>query len=225
MQGNRKLSTDARTRYLARGDQRVMAYVDGFNLYYGMRSKRWHRYNWLDIRRLSMNLLKPGQTLVGTKYFTSRVSSTPRDRSKNRRQSTYIEALQTVPGIDIFFGHYLEKTMTCLACGAKWPVPEEKKTDVNMAVELLLDAFDDRWDIAMLISGDSDLTTPLQRIRRRFPRKRILVAFPPNRASRELQRAAHASFTIGRKKLADSLLDDVVYKEDGFVLRRPEAWR
>ncbi|MEW6216707.1 MAG: NYN domain-containing protein [Candidatus Bipolaricaulota bacterium] len=207
------------------GAKRVVVYIDGFNLYYGMRSKGWHRYNWLNVQLLAQNLLKPGQALVGTKYFTSRVSSTPRDPHKNRRQSTYLEALGTLPDVRIFFGHYLENTVTCFRCGAEWPMPEEKMTDVNMAVEMMLDAFQDRWDTALLVSGDSDLTAPIQRIRSLFTGKRIVVAFPPDRTSVQLRKVAHAYLTIGRKKLADSQFPDTVRKADGYTLTRPEEWR
>mgnify|MGYP001116313016 CR=1 FL=1 len=182
--------------------ERVMVYIDGFNLYYGMRSKRWQRYYWLNVHWLAQHLLKPGQSLIRTKYFTSRVSSTPRDPNKSDRQNAYLEALGTLADVEIFYGHYLEKTVTCFTCGAQWSLPEEKMTDVNIAVEIMVDAFQDRWDTALLISGDSDLTAPIMTIRHSFHAKRVVVAFPPGRHSVQLQKSAHAYFTIGRRKLA-----------------------
>ena len=57
--------------------RRVAVYVDGFNLYYGLRSKGWRRYYWLDLRRLSEQFLRPGQRLVMVRYFTARVFAEP----------------------------------------------------------------------------------------------------------------------------------------------------
>ena len=205
--------------------ERVTVYIDGFNLYYGMRSKGWHRYYWLNVQSLAQHLLKPGQSLIGTKYFTSRVSSTPRDPNKSDRQNAYLEALETLADVDIFYGHYLEKTVTCFTCGAAWQLPEEKMTDVNIAVEMTVDAFQDRWDTALLISGDSDLTAPIMNIRHSFPARRVVVAFPPGRHSVQLQKSAHAYFTIGRRILASSQFPDIVRKADGFELSRPVEWR
>jgi len=205
--------------------ERVIVYIDGFNLYYGMRSKRWQRYFWLNVQLLAQHLLKPGQSLIGTKYFTSRVSSTPRDPKKSNRQNRYLEALGTLASVDIFYGHYLEKTVNCFRCGAKWQLPEEKMTDVNIAVEMMVDAFQDRWDAALLISGDSDLTAPIMNIRHSFPTKRVVVAFPPDRHSAQLKKSAHAYFTIGRRNLSISQFPDAVRKEDGFELARPVEWR
>lgn len=204
--------------------QRVIAYVDGFNLYFGLRSKNWQRYYWLNIQALMRNLLKPDQRLVQTKYFTSRVSSTPGDPAKCKRQNTYLEALAALPDFRIFYGHYLEKSMTCQRCGACWRAHEEKMTDVNIAVELVVDAFTDRFDTALLVSGDSDLTAPVETVRRLFPQKTVIVAFPPERTSKRLEKAATATFIIGRKKLADSQFPDQVGKADGFVLQRPQKW-
>ena len=55
--------------------QRVIAYIDGFNLYFGLKAMGWRRYYWLDLFKLSRNLLKTNQELVAVKYFTARISA------------------------------------------------------------------------------------------------------------------------------------------------------
>lgn len=205
--------------------QRVIAYIDGFNLYFGLKSKGWRRLYWLDIQTLSQRLLRPGQQLVLTKYFTSRVSTKPHDPDKPKRQNIYLEALTTLSDFRMFFGHYLQKAVSCRFCGATWTDYDEKMTDVNIATELLADALDDRFDTALLISADSDLTRPLEVVRARFPQKRVVVVFPPGRSSERLKQAASAFFTIGRAVLADAQFPDEVCKPGGFLLRRPREWR
>ena len=98
-------------------------------------------------------------------------------------------------------------------------------TDVNLAIQLLTDAFDDAFDVAIIISGDSDLTTPIRRVRERYPAKRLIVAFPPKRNSAELQRAAHGYMRIGKDKLRGSQLSETITKPDGHVLSRPATWK
>ena len=56
-------------------------------------------------------------------------------------------------------------------------------TDVNISVALLGDAQDDLFDTAMIVSADSDLVGPVQAVLRRYPEKRVLIAFPPRRVS------------------------------------------
>ena len=204
--------------------QRVMVYVDGFNLYFGLRSKGWRRYYWADLRRLAKNLLRPEQTLIAVRYFSARISARPGHSGKRKRQATYLEALETLPDFHIHFGHYLAKPQQCNTCGATWDTNEEKMTDVNIAVELLGDAQDDSFDTAIILSGDSDLTTAVQAVRRRYPDKRVIIAFPPDRNSIQMRKVASGWFRIGRKTLKDSQFPDRVTKADGFVLERPEQW-
>ena len=78
--------------------QRIIAYVDGFNLYYGLRSMGWRRLYWLDVHRLAENLLKPGQPLVRVHYFTARIASRPGNEGTRKRQGTYLDALETLDG-------------------------------------------------------------------------------------------------------------------------------
>ena len=208
-----------------RAETRVVTYLDGFNLYFGLKSKNWRRYYWLDVHALGQALLKPGQKLVGTKYFTSRDSSTPRDPHKAQRQGTYLEALEHHPDVKVTFGHYLPKKRRCHQCGSSWQTFEEKQTDVNIAVSMLADCHADQFDMALLISADSDLTSPIREIHRLFPEKNIIVAFPPGRRSDQLRCEADGCFTIGESKFRHSQLPDPVIKPDGYALKRPTQWR
>lgn len=204
---------------------RVIAYVDGFNLYFGLRSKGWKRYFWLDLTTLMGRLCKPDQQLMLTRYFTARIRSSGRNSSDVSRQTTYLDALATLPDLRIHEGKYLIKDARCRSCGASWKTYEEKMSDVNLAVALLTDAFDDRFDTALVVSGDSDLKTPVEAVRARFPEKRVVVVFPPERRSFELQRAAHAWFTVGEGHLRASQLPDTVTSTTGVPLHRPASWR
>jgi uncharacterized LabA/DUF88 family protein len=204
--------------------ERVVAYVDGFNLYFGLKHAGFKRYYWLDPASLAASLLKPDQHLLATHYFTARIRDNGRNVADRKRQNDYIEAL-CLRGVQCQFGHYLEKVRECRQCHAIWPDYEEKMTDVNIAIQLLLDAVDDVFDVALVISGDSDLTTPIQRVRQRFPAKRVVVAFPPRRTSSDLKRCANGYLSIGEDKLRASQLPSSITKADGFVLERPATWR
>ncbi|HZQ10463.1 MAG TPA: NYN domain-containing protein [Anaerolineae bacterium] len=201
--------------------QRVIAYVDGYNLYYGLHDKRWKRFYWLNIQAVATALLKPNQTLIETKYFTTIVK---RPADKNKRQMVFIEALQTLKAFQIYYGHFLSDTVRCRNCGHTYETHHEKMTDVNMSVELMADAFQDRFDVALIISADSDLVGPVYAVRKLFTQKRVVVAFPPGRSSEALKRAAHAQIYINRDVLAKSIFPDEITKSDGFVLRRPTEW-
>lgn len=204
--------------------ERVIAYIDGFNLYFGLKARGWRQFYWLNLVVLARNLLRPHQTLIETKYFTSRIRNDP---PKEHRQSTYVDALETLSPADlhIFYGKYQSETRTCRSCGASYQTHNEKMTDVNIAVEMMSDAFQDRLDAALLVSADSDLTAPVAKTLRLFPSKRVVAAFPPARSSDDLKRVVSAYFMIGHGVLAKSLFPDQIVRADGFVLSRPASWR
>lgn len=201
---------------------RVVAYVDGFNLYFGLKAKGWRKLYWLDVVKLAAAYLQNGQSLQATHYFTARIRDNGRNALDRQRQNRYIDAL-VGRGATVHEGHYLEKDRKCFKCGATWKDYEEKMTDVNIATQLLVDGFEDRFDVALLVSGDSDLTTPLKRMRAKFPSKKFIVMFPPARHSKQLQEAAHGYMSVSEARLKASQLPDTV-TVNGFAIVRPTEW-
>jgi uncharacterized LabA/DUF88 family protein len=201
---------------------RVAVYVDGFNLYFGLRAKYARRYLWLDLQSLAESLLRRGQTLAVVRYFTARVRD---DAEGEQRQSDYLDALRAhSPLVTVKDGRFQEKFRRCRECGSTWTVFEEKETDVNIAVALLADAVRDRFDTALLISADSDLCPAVRETKSLFPEKRIIAAFPPKRHSAELKRVVDGYLSIGDDKVRRAQLPAEVVTETGVVLRRPKHW-
>lgn len=214
------MSTKKPTPARAARAEKVIVYIDGFNLYFGIKSRGWARYLWLDIYQMSNSLLKRDQILVRVKYFTSRIRL-PHDKAA--RQNAFLEALQTLPDVDIFYGNYQINKKSCTNCGAISHIRNEKMTDVNIATEMLTDAFQDKFDTALLISADGDLTTPVERIANTVG-KRIVVIYPPDRRSFSLEKVATAHMSLGKGHLASSQFPRQVKKADGFMLHRPLEW-
>lgn len=121
--------------------------------------------------------MKPNQQLIQVNYFTARVRDDP---DKQERQNTYLEALKE-QGITIVYGHYQSNHVKCYRCGHIWSNPKEKMTDVNISTRLIVHAYRNLYDTALLISGDSDLIPPIRAVLDNFPEKRIVAAFPPGR--------------------------------------------
>jgi uncharacterized LabA/DUF88 family protein len=203
---------------------RTIVYIDGYNLFYGLKSKGWKHCYWLNIKALAESLVRPDQTLVAINYYTAMIRPTPQDPLKYKRHAIYIEAIRESGEVEVILGHYLEKKRRCRSCGAVWQDFEEKMTDVNIASDLLADAYRDKYDTALLISADSDLYRPISTVRREFPKKRILVVFPPGRRSKQLDSVAHASYILGQQKLEKAQFPAHITKQDGYTITRPENW-
>jgi uncharacterized LabA/DUF88 family protein len=201
---------------------RVVAYIDGFNLYHGMRARFGRIYHWLDLQAFSRSLLRPGQQLDRVRYFTARV----RDHEPSRtRQLTYLEALSIhCPRLDIIEGRFQRKSCTCRNCLAQWTTYEEKESDVSLAVSLVEDAANNLYDVALLISADSDLCPAVRAAKRLQPAKKIVIVFPPGRHSDDLRASADGLLRVDRSMLSRSQLPAKVVTTDEIVLERPAYW-
>jgi uncharacterized LabA/DUF88 family protein len=200
---------------------RTIAYIDGFNLYFGLRAKGWRCYYWLNLWRLCHSLTQGNQQLVHVKYFTSRVKS-PDD--KRRRQAAYLRALGMTNEIERIYGKYIDEPHTCPQCAHEFIEPAEKMTDVQLASHFLLDAFKDNFDTAMIISGDSDLVPAIEICKSEFNSKRVVVVFPPMRYCGDLKNVAHAFYHITEKELKNSMFPPKVTDKLGNVVTCPTEW-
>ncbi len=176
-------------------------YVDGFNLYYGCLKGRPVR--WLDLNKLC-SLLLPNNQLKRIKYYTARVVARPNDPSQPQRQQVYLRALETLPNIEVHFGHFLSHPVW-----ATMIVPpqanrlhanksnvyvrvlktEEKGSDVNLAAHMVRDAFNNEFEVAVVVSNDSDLLEPIKIVRNELG-KSVGILNPHRKASRALAREA-----------------------------------
>jgi hypothetical protein len=164
-------------------------YIDGFNLYYG--ALRNTPYRWLNPQALCSRLLS-NNAIGQIKYFTALVSARPNDPGQPLRQQLFLRALKTLPAVSIHLGHFLTHTVTMAAAVApgqpqqfvKVIKTEEKGSDVNLATHLLHDAHMGRFDVAVVVSNDSDLLEPIKIVRNELQRKvGILNPHPtPSRA-------------------------------------------
>ncbi len=206
----------------------VIAYIDGFNLYHGLRDRYQHRYLWLDLTKLVRHL-RPRDSIVAVRYFTAVVRNDPPAQA---RQQAYLSALQAHDGscLQIVHGRYQAKQQACRGCGATWTSYEEKETDVNIAVSLVADAAASSTDLALLISADSDLCPAIRTARTvaagRQARFGIAAAFPPKRYSHEIKRLIPGAFTLSHQDIRKSLLPDTVTEAiSGRKFHRPDKWR
>ncbi len=203
---------------------RAIAYIDGFNLYFGMKSAGLRHYYWLDLHKLADHVARDfGLNLVATKYFTARLRP-PSDQAKMLRQTTYLDALMCSKSIEIVYGSYRSDIRRCRQCSAEHMQHQEKKTDVNIAIHLLEDAIADRFDTAFLFSADSDLSPALEGLRRVASSKRVITVFPPRRGSEELRKLARDIRRLRKRDFERCQLPTRIETPDGFVLERPSRW-
>jgi uncharacterized LabA/DUF88 family protein len=206
---------------------RYCFYIDGFNVYYALngdpalKSFPYRKYKWLDYRKLAESITGQKDTIAGIFYFTAFVRWKTPDVVYRHKQ--YIKALRAVE-VETIQGRFMDKHIKCHNCNKYFSTHEEKRTDVNIALKLLGDAFDNLYDKALIISADSDLLPVIQTIHKYFPDKEIGVMFPIGRTSFDLRQ--HADF---RRKMRETLLQDSQFPDEvkvgSEIIKRPDSWR
>jgi len=209
----------------------VAAYIDGFNLYYGMKSTYRRRYMWLDVVEL-VRQLRPGDQVVVVRYFTAIVKNEP---AAAANQTTYLDALNAHNGalVDTRVGRFKIKTIgrckICrqdflCTCPTAYQSYEEKETDVALGVAMVDDAALGVGDVSLLISADSDLLPAIRSVQRITPCRGIYVALPPANQPRFRSIPGAGVFHIREAALRAAQLPPTVSHPSGRTLNRPSKW-
>ena len=207
---------------------KTYVYIDAFNLYFGCLKKT--PYKWLDLHKLCC-LLLPKHEITAIKYFTALIKSRPNDLDAPKRQQMYLRALRTIPNIEISYGHFLSHEVTMPVANPVSGNPkfvrviktEEKGSDVNLAVQLLHDAYQARYECAVIISGDSDLLTAIKIVMEDL-KKPVGVINPQRRQCQVLLKQATFYKHINRASvLSASQFPDNFFDTRGLITK-PKEW-
>lgn len=191
----------------------INVYIDGFNLYYGCLKDT--PYRWLDLEKLSTTLVPGRYSIQAIKYCTARVKALPHNPYVADRQDAYLRAVATIPNCSIHYGFFLVRVIKT----------EEKGSDVNLACQLVADAFGKKCDAALVISNDSDLLAPI-RIAKNLG---LRVGFAPpvlrknRRPSNQLKNVIDFTRTIRRGILGNSQFPAELTDARG-TFHKPASW-
>ena len=220
---------------------RTTVYIDGFNLYYRLLRER-PAIKWVNPLLLARRVVGPKNQITKVRYFTARVSGRL-DSDAPHRQQLYLDALGTIPELEIHFGSFLEtRKYAGLVKPAldktsrdnrmpllPWPdvahvwKTEEKGSDVNIATYLLLDAFQNGYDVAAVLSNDSDLVEPI-RLTNSVLGKPVGLLSPVKNPQKALREAAAFLRHVKSADVAASQFPDSVTLANGAVVRKHPTW-
>ena len=216
---------------------RTIVYIDGYNLYYG--ALRHTEHKWLDIFELfKTRILLPETELMEVRYYTAPVlGSLCDDPESPQRQRQYLQALRKLypSKISIVEGKLIKGSSVLRLVD---PIPElpelekvkvstltEKKTDVNIAADMVAAACLGHVDQIVLCSNDSDMEGALKNIRQHCPDVRVgLVApisSPGRHISNDLKQCVHWVKTLNEDSLTAAQLP---IKIPNTSIKRPKNW-
>lgn len=212
--------------------------MDGYNLYYGL--LRRSSFKWLDLYALFKDhVLDSSADVLEVRYYTAPVLGKMSDDPESPvRQRIYIQALRKMPPgrVVIIEGKMAHSTphqrlvnpIQGLAHTEMVQVNvfSEKKTDVNLAADMLAGAWTGVYEQAVLCSNDSDLEGALATIRKHHPHLRLgLVAPIPGNDHRKISHDL-AQYVDWKKILSPTHLSNAQFptKIPCTAIRKPDSW-
>ena len=198
--------------------RRFCFYIDGFNMYYAL--KKYPQFKWLNYRKLAEAVIGGKDSIEKIYYFSAYVTWLP---DNFKRHKNYIKALRWAD-VEFIPGRFKKKHIQCHQCNKIFQTHEEKQTDVNIAITILRDAFQNIFDTAVIISADSDLLPAVAMVHSTFPEKEIGIMFPIGSNSFELRQHADFCPKMPQKLLRKCQFPDTI-KIGKMGIHRPANWK
>jgi uncharacterized LabA/DUF88 family protein len=197
--------------------KRASVFVDGFNLYHSIHNLNRNYLKWLDLRGLVEEFVPASDfDLVSIKYFSAYAEWLP---GPYARHKAFVAATKS-QGVEVILGNFKVTYRYCKLCRRTFKSHEEKETDVNLGIHMVNDAHRNRYDIAFLLSADSDLVPAVKMVRAETG-KPIRAIFPVNYRSSDLRKAVGGLAMCAEMKpvhLEHNLLPQNVVASDGTVV-------
>lgn len=212
----------------------AIAYVDGFNLY--RRCLKEHpEAKWLNLPSL-MDYLLPDHDVHHVHYFTALIRvGEGDDPGAPIRQQTYIRALESTGRITVHYGNFrvdrrmMPKHPIEIMEGEKVRVAvrksEEKGSDVNLAIRVLVDAHKGSADLYCILTNDSDQVTTIRTLQDEIGADVCWISpVPTIRHNKELRKTNPTRIeVVTPEALMENQFPEQV-ETPSQVLNRPAQW-
>ncbi len=194
-----------------------MVFIDGNNFYHDWKQVMGDSNP--DIQRfVDLTVHKKENRILKRIFYYN----APIDRVENplgaESQQRFFTALGNIPRLNKVLGRLERRsirigssgyTITCNHCGklveAEVHTHTEKGSDINLAIDMLIQAYNDNYDIALLVSRDSDFVRAIQEVRRHGQDVELVVL--AGLGSRELREAADDQIILGREECLNCAVD------------------
>ncbi len=208
--------------------------IDGFNLYHSVslaERSLAKSTKWLDIHRLCCSYLSTIHTFVHHRvdlksiYYFSALAYHMESRNPGctSRHQKFIQCLEDT-GVTPILGRFKRKEVYCHLCHRTIEKHEEKETDVAISIKLIEIFLARECDIAVLITGDTDIAPAVKVAQKLFPQNNILFAFPAFRKNKELLNLCPQSFEIKIAQYVQHQFSDPYTLKDGTIIHKPSSW-
>jgi len=172
--------------------KRVAIFIDGNNFYFGLRKlygkdKSLKKFDFVKFA----GFLAKDRQVVDIFYYNAQLDR-EQNPNKYNSQKQFFDKLSKIPNFHLVLCKLLKRNIT----GTDKFYYIIKEDDIHMAVDMVENAGENRFDVAIIVSGDGDFVPAVKAVQRKG--KLVENVYFKNSSSRNLQMHCNNSFELTR---------------------------
>ena len=175
--------------------KRVAVFIDGNNFYFGLRKLYGKNRSLKNFYFEGFAQFLAGKEKVVAIYYYNALLDRENNPQKYESQKDFFEKLKQIPNFHLVLCKLLKRNIT----GTNKFYYIIKEDDINMAVDMVENACDDNFDIAVLVSGDGDFVPAVRSVKKK--NKFVKNIYFKNSSSRNLKNFCDESLELTKQIL------------------------
>lgn len=174
---------------------RISIFIDGNNFYHGLKKIYGDSKSYIDFdfEKFSEFLAKK-RKIINIFYYNAPLDRT-KDPEKYKSQQRFFEKIRKISNFNLILCKLVKRKIK--KTGEFYYTIKED--DIHMAVDMIEGAADDKFDIAIVVSGDGDFVPAVKAVRRRG--KKVENVYFKESFSRNLRQNCDSSLALKREVL------------------------
>lgn len=175
--------------------ERVSIFIDGNNFYFGLRkiygtNKSLKKFSFQKFA----SLLAENREIIDIFYYNAQLDK-EQNIKKYESQQEFFRKVRKVPNFHLILCKLLKRNVK----GTSQFYYILKEDDIHMAVDMVENAGENRFDTAIVVSGDGDFVPAVKAVKRKD--KKVENVYFKDSSSRNLQDHCHKSLKLTKETL------------------------
>ncbi len=175
--------------------KRITVFIDGNNFYFGLRKLYDKNKSLKDFDFEKFAQFLAGKEKVVSIYYYNALLDKEHNPKKYESQKEFFEKLKHIPNFHLVLCKLLKRNIT----GTDKFYYIIKEDDIHMAVDMVENACDNNFDMAVLVSGDGDFVPAVRSVKNK--NKIVKNIYFKNSSSRNLKNFCDESLELTKEIL------------------------
>lgn len=180
--------------------EKISIFIDGNNFYFGLKKVYGNSKDLIDFNfKKFCNFLAKNREIKDIYYYNAPLDIS-RDIEKYKNQQRFFDKLKRIPKLNLVLCKLVKRKLK--KTGEVYYTIKED--DIHMAVDILEGAFENLFDVAIIVSGDGDFVPAVKAVKKRS--KKVENAYLRQNSSYNLKQNCDNSIKLN-KQILDSFFE------------------